>query len=143
MRTPGPLPQPQPGYSQGWANALVQKLEGFFGGLAGDWTCKGKLTTQSARCKKVTSVTDATYTVLLTDDVVDVNRAGTVTLTMPVGPSRGHEITVQDGGGNAGTYTITVTKASDYNINGGSTKTITANYGRVTFVFNGTQWVGA
>lgn len=144
MRNPGPLPDPQTYYDVRWADGLTRALRTFFDQLRGDWQVEGRLIGLGGRALKVTSVTDATYTIKRTDDVVDVDRAGTVTATLPENPIRGERHIVQDGGGNAGSNTITIEPGSGLNLNGGTGGvTITTNFGRKTVIYNGTQWVAA
>jgi hypothetical protein len=47
---------------------------------------------------------------------------------------------VKDGGGNAGTYNITVSTADGKTIDGASTNTLNTNYQATGYVFNGTAW---
>lgn len=72
--------------------------------------------------KTRTVVTDATYTVQATDQIVGVSRAGAVTLTLPAASAlqEGQEIFIKDEGGNALTYPITVNPAGGDTIGDGT-----------------------
>ena len=58
-------------------------------------------------------------------------------ITLPTGVL-GKEFTIIDSLGNAGSNNITV--SSGENINGSGTYLINVDYGRLTIIFNGTQW---
>jgi hypothetical protein len=76
------------------------------------------------------------------DDVVSVQVPGgiAVAVTLPVG-TLGRELTIKDGLGLATVLLpITITPAAG-TIDGAATATITAAYGSVTLVYNGTQWL--
>ena len=144
MRNPGGLPQPLDHYDRRWAFALIAKLERFFQTLTGDWESQSLLSSRAGRRVNVTLVTDATYTIKLTDDVVDVDRAGAVTLTLPLNPGTGQRFSVQDSSGSAASNNITVNPPSGIDLNGGSSGLVlTTNYGRLLFIYNGTQYIGA
>ena len=140
MRDPGPLPRPEKYYDQGWASVFVRKMETFMESLRGEWDCTSKFTTRSGRILNLTRVTSATYTVLQTDDVVDINSTQSVTLTLPSSPRTGERHQIQDSSGNALVNNITINPASG-NINGSTTVTTNVNYGRVTAIYNGTRWI--
>lgn len=78
-----------------------------------------------------TSVTSASYTVLATDQIVEVNRAGSVTLTLPVVPAAGQTLFVLDVSGAALTNNITINRDGADTINGATSIVIAANYGWV------------
>ena len=78
MRDPGPLPIPLKYYDQLWASTLIRILRAFLDSIQGDWVSVSKLISKSGRIVKTTLVTDATYTIKLTDHIIDVNRAGAV-----------------------------------------------------------------
>lgn len=71
---------------------------------------------------------------------------GGTAYTLPGGPSTpiaeplemGHEVTVFDNTGVAGSTTITVSGP----INGGSSMTLTTNYQKRVFQWVGTTWIG-
>jgi len=137
------VPRPGDRYDPRWANELKRFLDRFFASMAGDWVCRSMLATRAGRRKAVTLVTDASYTIKLTDHVIDVNRAGAVALTLPEGPGVGQEFIVQDSSGGASGNTITVNQSASYQVNGGASVTLTADYGRLTIVYNGTLYVSA
>jgi hypothetical protein len=131
-------------FDRAWASALVLTLNAWAKALVfGDRTIQGKLMTESGRISKGTLVTAATYTVRLDDEVIDVNRAGAVTLTMPLNPGYFQRWYVQDSSGDAANNTITIAESSAKQINGGASVTLTTNYGRRMIVYNGTQFISA
>lgn len=136
------LPEPGAYYEKRWAADLISKLHLIFEEIRfGNTELLGELIGLSGRRIKVTSVTDATYTLLLTDDVIDVNRAGPVTLTLPEGASRGKRFYIQDSSGAASSNPITVNKSASINVNGGSSVTLNTDYGRILVIYNGEQYV--
>jgi hypothetical protein len=138
------LPNPGKRYDPRWADTLIQRLEEYTDRLwNGDHYIKALLQSAGARALKVTLVTAATYIILLTDDVIDVNRAGAVTLTLPASPKKFQRFYVQDSSGAAASNAITINKAAAININGGSSMVLATNYGRVLIIYNGTQYIGA
>lgn len=79
-------------------------------------------------------------TVSATDDVVVVNKTvgAATTVNLPAGFT-GRRYTIKDGKGDAAANNITITPAAG-NIDGAGTLVISANYGKATIVYNGTQW---
>lgn len=65
-----------------------------------------------------TLVTTATYTVNDTDYYIGVNRAGTVTITLPVSPSSGRELVIKDESGNCENNIITIAGTVDNDAGG-------------------------
>jgi len=118
-------------------------LEQFFSSLQGDLEAVSELISSGGRTTKLTSVTTATYTILRKDDVIDVNRAGVVTVTLPaVGSLKsGKRFYVQDSSGGASGNNITIASPGGVNINGGASVTISTDYGRKLIVYNGTQYI--
>ena len=146
MSIPPPvrLPDPQDRYDRRTAEVLHGRLTHWFKKLwEGDHVVNGKLTTKSGRSLNVVLVTAATYTIKLTDDVVDVRRTGAVTLTLPENPANGQRCIVQDSSGAASANPITINQSSEFDVNGGASVTITADYGRLTIVYNGEQFLAA
>ncbi len=90
-----------------------------------------------------TTITAATYTATTTDNLIGVNRAGVVTITLPSGMSAGRTFVVTDESGAAGSNTVTIDTAGSELIDGAASVTITTNYGSVPFYFNGTDWFSA
>ena len=87
------------------------------------------------------NVTAATYTAKAGDRVIGVNRAGTVTVTLPAAEVRkGRHYTVKDESGAAATNNITVATEGAETIDGAVTGTIADNYGSVTYYSDGTNW---
>ncbi len=144
MKNPGPLPQPRDHYDRRWAFGLTETLDRFFRSLPGVLEAQSLLVSLAGRRVKVTLVTTATYTIKLTDDVVDTNFAGAVTHTLPLDPGLGQRIWVQDSSGAAASNNITVDPPGGINLNGGSGGLVlSTNYGRLLFIYNGTQYIGA
>lgn len=139
------IPEPRGHPNRKWADELIRHLEAVFDSIReSDMTIGGFLITQGGRRSPVTNVTAATATVNRTDEVVDVNRAGTVGLTLPASPFRGQRHLIQDGSGGASGNTITITPPSGIDLNGGSGGvTITTDYGRLLIIYNGTQYTAA
>lgn len=85
------------------------------------------------------AVADADHTVAASTEIValtSLSAGRTVTLPAPVA---GREILVMDESGQAGTYNITIDTASG-DINGGSSVSITTNYGFKRIRSNGSAW---
>ncbi len=144
MKRPGPLPQPLAHYDRRWASTLVADLERFFASIPGVLEAQSLLLSRAGRRTNLTLVTTATYTVKLTDDVIDVNFAGTVTLTLPLAPGNGQRFLVQDSSGAASSNNITVDRPSGIDLNGGTAGLVlSTDYGRLLFIYNGTQYTGA
>lgn len=68
------------------------------------------------------------------------------TLTLPSANDLqdGDELIIQDESGSAGTHTITISRAGTDTINGGTSVTITSNYGRRVLIKRGSgKWYSA
>ena len=138
-----PLPQPEDRYNVRWASNLIRDLDRIFQTMIkGDREVQGKLITLAGRRVQVTSVS-SDHAVLQNQEVIDVNSTGaTVELTLPGSPGRGERHQVQDSGGNASNFAISVTPSTGVNLNGStSSVTVATDYGRKTVIFNGTQWI--
>ena len=89
-----------------------------------------------------TAVATPITVVAATDNVIDVAVPGpvAVAVTLPAGVL-GQEFTIKDGLGLASIATpITITPTAG-TIDGAATATISAPYGALTFVYNGTEWL--
>jgi len=87
------------------------------------------------------NVTAATYTAKGGDRLIGVNRAGTVTITLPTTEVRkGRTYTVKDESGAAATNNITVATEGAETIDGSATDTISTDYGSVTYYSDGANW---
>ena len=76
------------------------------------------------------AVTAATYTAKAGDRVIGVNRAGTVTVTLPTAEVRkGRVYTIKDESGAAASNNITVATEGSATVDGAATDTISSNYG--------------
>src|SRR5260221_7875838 len=82
------------------------------------------------KTQPVTSVTAATYTVLATDVIIDVNFAGAVAVTLPTGSAnnKGKFYVIKDLSGAASANNITVSAASG-NVENGASTVISSNFG--------------
>ena len=89
-----------------------------------------------------TYITAATYTTLLTDHIIGVNRAGVVTVTLIASATAGAGFVyhIKDESGNASTYNITIDGNSSETIDGATTQTINTNYGAISVYSDGTNW---
>jgi len=143
VRRPSSLPQPSERYDFRWAANLIRTLDLFFASLSGDLEAVSELISSAGRTINMVTVTDATYTVRTGDDVVDVNRAGVVTVTLPEVTmiKAGKRFYVQDSSGGASGNTITIASPGGVNINGGASVTLTTDYGRKLIIYNGTQYI--
>lgn len=139
------LPDAPNYFEKRWGDELIRQLGFFFQGrLHGDRDIEGKLATRGGRLRKITTVVSASYIIQLNDEVVDCNFGGAVALTLPLNPGFGQELIVQDSSGAAAGNNITTTPPVGFNLNGGTSGLVLAtNYGRLKFIYNGTQYVGA
>jgi hypothetical protein len=71
-----------------------------------------------------------------------VQAAAALTLTLPPIPIAGQAVTIKDAVGNAGSYPITV-NGNSVTIEGTATLVINFNYGWLSLVYGGTQWLQA
>ena len=85
-----------------------------------------------------TAVTTTPYTATNASNILSVQHAGAVSVTLPANTA-GRLIRVKDESGNASTQNITVSPASG-TIDGAATYVINTNYGKATFFGNGTNW---
>lgn len=87
------------------------------------------------------NVTAASYTAKAGDRIIGVNRAGTVTVTLPTAEVRkGRNYTVKDESGAAATNNITVTTQGSDTIDGSATDTIAEDYGSKIYYSDGSNW---
>ncbi|MCH8297178.1 MAG: hypothetical protein IH873_03855 [Chloroflexi bacterium] len=88
-----------------------------------------------------TAVTGAAYTAKAGDRVIGVNRAGTVTVTLPTAQLRpGRIYTVKDESGAAATNNITVATEGAETIDGSATDVIDVDYESKSYYSDGTNW---
>lgn len=93
----------------------------------------------------VSTVKTSNYTVLVTDELIQVDTTGgAVTITLPNSTSvpKGRFI-VKDVGGAAQTNAITILRAGSDTIEDGSSTSTTIDwqYGSLEFVWSGTKWL--
>ena len=88
------------------------------------------------------TVTTATYTVLGQDELVGVNRAGAVAITLPTAQVaiKGKAYIINDESGAASSNNITVATQGAETIDGAATYVINGNYNEMGFYSNGTDW---
>jgi hypothetical protein len=99
--------------------------------------------TQLAAGLATTLVTKATnYTATNQDHNILVDAtSGVVTITLPTAVTlAGQEFLIKDWKGQAATHNITIATTSAQTIDGASTKVISANYGSVRVVSDGSNW---
>lgn len=96
----------------------------------------------SAGWTERTTVTSSTYTATENDNVIGVNFAGTVTITLPDATTlqSGSELTVVDESGNASSNNITLDGSGSQTINGSLTATINLDYMSLTVYTDGSNW---
>jgi hypothetical protein len=96
---------------------------------------------RSAVNTKLTVMTAAGNYTITDETTLIVNKTvgGATQVTLPATPSRGREVTVSDGKGDAATNNITVVPAAG-TINGAASLVISENYGTAKFRYNGTEW---
>ena len=87
------------------------------------------------------NITAAAYNAKAGDRMIEVNRAGAVTITLPTAQLRaGRSYTIKDESGAAATNNITVATEGSETIDGSATDTISDNYGSKTYYSDGTNW---
>lgn len=87
------------------------------------------------------NITAATYTAKAGDRVIGVNRAGTVTITLPTAEVRkGRIYTVKDESGAANSNNITVDTEGSETIDGSATDVININYQSKSYYSDGANW---
>ncbi|MCH7737678.1 MAG: hypothetical protein IH872_09805 [Chloroflexi bacterium] len=93
------------------------------------------------RRETYTAVTDAAYTAKAGDQVIGVNRAGIVTITLPTAEVRpGRIYTVKDESGAANANNITIATEGSENIDGSPTHVLSTDYQGVSLYSDGTNW---
>ena len=139
---PPQFPSPADFYDSRWARGLTAALNGMLQSFKGPITIFSVFTTLAGRVRKQTLVTSATYTILLSDDVVDVNYAGACALTLPLSPRTGQEWGIQDSSGAARLNGITLAPCAGKNLNGDTTAIdLGVDYGMFVVRYNGTQFI--
>jgi hypothetical protein len=107
-------------------------------------TCQRHQSPLLDRHDAYTAVTDATYTAKAGDRFIGVNRAGTVTITLPSTEVRpGRSYTIKDESGAANSNNITVATEGSETIDGSATDTISDNYGGALYYSDGSNWFNA
>lgn len=87
-----------------------------------------------------TNVTTSSYTILASDEVILVDFAGIVSLTLPaVSSAQDKYYAIVDAGGNAGSNTITITPDGSDTIVGQGSFSLTQNYNSIKLVHDGTS----
>lgn len=80
------------------------------------------------------------YTILAQDAMILVDTTSAHTVVPQASPATGQRHIIKDATGTAATNHITVTP-SGKNIDGNASFTIDSNYGSITIVYSGTQWL--
>lgn len=94
-----------------------------------------KLCNSVAKLKAYTFVED-TYTVLLTDNVIEAN--GTFTITLPTAIDiAGYKFTIK----NSGIGVITIEGDGTETIDGALTNVLASQYDKISLVSNGANWI--
>jgi len=96
----------------------------------------------TATARNETIITGAgNYSVQASDYVITINKTvpEVTTVTLPACPSASRSLIVKDGAGNAASFPITIA-GNGKTIDGASNYVISANYGSVELIYNGTQW---
>ena len=92
----------------------------------------------------ITTVTSATYDVLISDYILHVTYTATGPVTslrlMTAQTVAGRIIHIKDAGGNAGTNNITITTEGSETIDGAATKVLNTNYQSVSLYSDGSNW---
>ncbi len=96
---------------------------------------------QAGMRNKTTSVAATPYTILSSDRFLLVDTSSlTITVNLPTTPILGDTYTIKDSTGSAATRNITVS-GNGTNIEGAASQPINTNFGRISVIYNGTQWV--
>jgi hypothetical protein len=99
--------------------------------------------TELPHYSNITTVSTATYDLLLSDDILHVTRTATGTCAIDLKTAqviKGREITIKDASLNAGTYNITVTTEGAETIDGAASLTINGDGDSYTLYCDGTNW---
>ncbi len=91
----------------------------------------------------VTTVSTATYDILVTDNVLHVTRTATGTCAIDLKTAQmvsGRRILIKDAGAGATTYNITISTEGAEKIDGADTAVINVNYGAAWVYSNGSHW---
>ncbi|MCH7843503.1 MAG: hypothetical protein IID01_12150 [Chloroflexi bacterium] len=87
------------------------------------------------------SITGAAYTPKAGDQIIGVNRAGIVTITLPTAQLRsGRVYTIKDESGSASSNNITIATEGAETIDGSATDTISEDYGAKAYYSDGSNW---
>jgi hypothetical protein len=103
----------------------------------------GTTKTAGGRSVNVTTVSSATHTLAISDDIVHVSytASGAVTITLPTAQATaGRIFEIVDGGGNSSANNITVNTEGSETISGAANLTINADYTAVSFYSVGGNW---
>jgi len=116
----------------------VTAEDGFFGGIETD------LLDVKTFISNITTVNTATYSLLVTDLILNVTYTATgapITITLPTAQVvTGRSIVVKDAGGNASTNNITIDTEGAETIDGAATAVIAADYNSINLYSDGSNW---
>lgn len=143
MSIPPPVRLPNPGvrYDLRAQEVTHRILTQWFNALwRSDHVVNGKLTNMSGRIRHGVSVSSTPYAALLTDDVIIVNVSGPSVVNMPANPAKWQMWRIIDVSGNASTNPITI-NGNGKNINGGASVSLSTDYGGLSVIYDGTQFI--
>jgi hypothetical protein len=102
------------------------------------------LQTDAGRTRNITTVSAATYDLLITDDILHVTYTSTgavTSLTLPTAQAtEGRTIVIKDAGGNAATNNVTIDTEGSELIDGKATYTLNNDYESITLYSMGGNW---
>ena len=140
-----PLAQTAPQrYDARWGENVVRTLNEFIQQFTkGDIEARSQLISDFGRIIGLPArITVGTYQILVSDDVVDVNFAGAVTLTLARAPIKGQRFIIQDSSGAACVNNITINPPPGITLNGSSSGiAIASDYGRALVIYNGLEYI--
>ena len=102
----------------------------------------GEIIQKGLNLKGWTSTKTSNYTVTEGDYIVPVDTSsGAVTITLGSEiVAKGRVVIIKDVGGSAGANAITVATEGSETIDGGSTASISSNYGKLMLISDGSDW---
>ena len=96
----------------------------------------------ATKIQNVTTVNDATYDILATDDILSVTRTATGACAIEWKTAQivsGRVVIIKDAGGNASAFNITLTGESGETIDGAASAVISGDHDSITVYCNGTN----
>lgn len=133
----GPLDPGQAAGSQAQFNQLLQLLRVIAGALTGN-AVGSAFTVYAITANGSINLATAYPAATAGTFVIRQETPGANTFTLP---AKAGPFTVTDGAGNAAAHTITIAAPAGFTINGGASTTITTNWGSLTFILDGTNFI--